>query len=209
MLNNKKAFVNSYVSILIAIIIVLGLGYYIFVIKQNSKSQESISLKTYQDSDISFQYPTVLSLEKGSENIRIFHSIPHKHPDPCDFKGTGTEKQLENITDFDIKIKVINKNLENYLKSSDWPGYDYVIKNPYSFGSLGGYHITPGVEGCGEHIYYFKINKDKTLVINRPFISEFDPINAFNSEYKDIPGIISGENNNKYFEGILSSLSFK
>lgn len=204
----KKGFINSPVSISIAIIIIAILGYGIYFLNKNSKSQESVGLKTYENSSISFQYPSILSQSETKNGVRLSHFIPYKHFDPCDLKG-DVEKQLDNLTDFDVTINVIDKNLLDYIKSASWPSSEYVLNNPYSFGKLSGYHITPGVEGCGEDIYYFKIGDSKTLTIKHPFVSEFNVINQNNQMYKDIPGIISEENSKKYIEGILSSIEFK
>lgn len=203
----KRGFINSPVSIFIAIIIIAMLGYGIYYLSKDSISQESVSLKTYENSSISFQYPSILSQSETEHGVRLLHSIAYKHSDPCDFKGGGDE--LDNLTDFDVTINVIDKNLLDYIKSASWPSGEYVLKNPYSFGKLNGYHITPGVEGCGEDIYYFKISDSKTLTIKHPFVSEFNTINQNNQMYKDIPGIISEENSKKYIEGILSSIEFK
>ncbi len=161
--------------------------------------------KKYSDASFSFEYPALLSMKKNGETITLDHSIPHKHPNHCDF--VGNLPPLENLTDFGLVFQVIDKNLSEYIGSKDFPGPNYVFSNPFSINSLNGYEIMIGVEGCGNYTYYFPISQDKTLIVTRSLISEFiSTVTEDRQKYLNLPGIISPDQEENYFNQILSTL---
>jgi len=180
-----------------------------------SSSSETGDLKVYNGSSFGFEYPKIISLSQQGEKILLTHSINYQHPDPCDFKGDAP--QLDKLTDFNVSLVVSNKNLKDTIdanESSDmiknsFKG-DTVELSPgvidsFNAGSLTGYRITAGIEGCGMYTYYFSIAQDKTLAVTRSFISEFLPINADSKKYLSLPGIITPAQEEEFFNKILAS----
>jgi hypothetical protein len=172
-------------------------------------------LKVYNGSSFGFEYPKIISLSQQGEKILLNHSINYQHPNPCDFKGDAP--QLDKLTDFNVSLMVSNKNLKDTVDANESSD---MIKNSFkgatvelspgfidSFntGSLTGYRITAGIEGCGMYTYYFSIAQDKTLVVTRSFISEFLPINADSQKYLSLPGIITPTQEEEFFNKILAS----
>jgi hypothetical protein len=92
-----------------------------------------------------------------------------------------------------------------YIVIPDW---DYVSKNPFKLGSMNGFKVSPGVEGCGENIYYLTISSTKTLVIHDNFVSELNSISADTKTYLSLPGIITPNQKEVIFSRILSSIKF-
>lgn len=180
-----------------------------------SSSSETGDPKVYNGSSFGFEYPKIISLSQQGEKILLTHSINYQHPNPCDFKGDAP--QLDKLTDFNVSLMVSNKNLKDTVdanESSDMiknsfngttvelsPG----VIDSFNAGSLTGYRITAGVEGCGMYTYYFSLTQDKILVVTRSFISEFLPINADSKRYLSLPGIITPTQEEDFFNKILSS----
>lgn len=180
-----------------------------------SSSSETGDPKVYNGSSFVFEYPKIISLSQQGEKILLTHSINYQHPNPCDFKGDAP--QLDKLTDFNVSLMVSNKNLKDTVDANE---NSDMIKNSFngttvelspgvidSFnaGSLTGYRITVGVEGCGMYTYYFSLTQDKTLVVTRSFISEFLPINVDSKKYLSLPGIITPIQEEDFFNKILSS----
>lgn len=180
----------------------------------NSPVQEKpVSLQTntsdwkkYSDASISFEYPALTSVKLDGGTISLSHSIPYRHANPCDFKGTALP--LDRFEDFNISLKVVNQNLKDFVQGNTNPSWDYVSKNPFTSGTLNGFKISSGVEGCGEDIYYITISSTQTLVIHRRYIAEFNSINGDYRTYFNLPGIISPDKEEEYFNHILSTLKF-
>jgi len=172
--------------------------------------------KIYHDNSFEFKYPGILTLDQQDDKIVLNHFINYHHPNPCDFKGDAL--QLEKITDFNLSFKIFDKNLKDTIGISE--GSDYIIKNffqdknlktspgfidDFSIGTLKGYLITSGVEGCGRFAYYFPLSQNTTLVATRAFIPEFQPIIVDYQTYSNLPGIISPNQEEDFFNKILSS----
>lgn len=162
--------------------------------------------KKYSDASLSFEYPALISAKQDGGTITLGHSVAYKHPNLCDFKGDAPP--LDRLGDFGASLKVVNQNLKDFVQSSAYPGWDYVSKNPFTFGSLSGYKVSSGVEGCGEDIYYLTISSTQTLVIHRGYVAEFNSINGDYQTYLNLPGIISPSKGEEYFNHILSTLKF-
>lgn len=178
---------------------------------------ETNDWKVYNDSSFEFKYPKILSLSQQEERILLNHSIKYQHANPCDFKGDAP--QLDKLTDFNVSLRVFDKNLKDTVETNESSD---IIKNffkrdtvelspgfidKFNIGSLTGYQITIGVEGCGMYTYYFPLTQNKTLAVTRSFISEFLPINADSQKYLSLPGIITPSQEEEFFNSIL--LSFK
>ncbi len=176
--------------------------------------------KKYSGTSLEFEYPSLISVKQEGETITLNHSIIYKHNSPCDFKGDAPP--LEKLSDFGVSLMVSNKNLKDAVQSNE--GSDYVVKNffenntlklsegfidKFNTDSLNGFQITSGVEGCGRYTYYFPMSSTKTLVVNRSFISEFNPINGDHQTYLNLSGIIPPNQEKEFFVKILSSLKVK
>ena len=236
--NNQKVFVNI-VLIVLVVILVGVFGYFALVKKSltpTSETQTSNNLPSQQTPPTSqtsnpgwekysgvsfeFEYPSLISAKQEGEIITLNHSIVYKHTNPCDFKGDALP--LENFSDFGVSFIVSNKNLKDAVQTNE--GSDYVVKNffenntlklsegfidSFNAGSLNGFQITSGAEGCGRYTYYFPMSSTKTLVVNRSFISEFNPINGDYQTYLNLSGIIPPNQEKEFFVKILSSLKVK
>lgn len=176
--------------------------------------------KKYSDTSFEFEYPSLISVKQERETITLNHSIVYKHTNPCDFKGDAPP--LEKLFDFGVSLIIFNKNLKDTLQSNE--GSDYVVKNffenntlklsegfidKFSAGSMNGFQITSGAEGCGRYTYYFPISSTKTLVVNRSFITEFSPVIADYQTYLNLSGVIPPNQEKEFFIKILSSLKVK
>jgi hypothetical protein len=78
----------------------------------------------------------------------------------------------------------------------------------FELGSLKGYRITSGAEGCGWYQYYFPLSSKNTLLVTRNFITEFKPIIKDHKKYLELPGIIPPDKEEKLFKQILSNIRF-
>ncbi|MFA6405088.1 MAG: Ser-Thr-rich GPI-anchored membrane family protein [Candidatus Paceibacterota bacterium] len=177
---------------------------------QNTQTSPQINTsiwKKYSDDLISFEYPVLISSKQDEGTITLSHSVAYRHYNQCDdFKGDAPP--LDRLSDFGVSLKVVNQNLKAFVQSSVYPGWDYVSKNPFKFGSLNGYRVSSGVEGCGEDIYFITISSTQTLVIHRGYVAEFNSINEDYQTYLNLPGIISPNKGEEYFNHILSTLKF-
>ncbi|MDP3934608.1 MAG: hypothetical protein Q8Q46_00040 [Candidatus Giovannonibacteria bacterium] len=176
--------------------------------------------KKYSGASLEFEYPSLISTKQEGETITLNHSIVYKHTNPCNFKGDAPP--LDKLSDFGVSLMVSNKNLKDAVQTNE--GSDYVVKNffenntlklsegfidRFNAGSLNGFQITSGAEGCGRYTYYFPMSSTKTLVVNRSFISEFSPVNGDYQTYLNLSGIIPPNQEKEFFVKILSSLKVK
>ena len=165
------------------------------------------------------RYPAgLIAVSEADPRIIMTHSIPLEHPDPCDFRGDAPS--LNTLTDFEVSIEVVSRSLKETIVANE---SDYLVSNflvddrlriepdfidEASIGSLTGYRITSGVEGCGEYTYYFPLAPRKVLVVKRSFITELKPIIANYQEYLKLPGVIAPDEEEKLFNRILSTFRF-
>jgi len=182
---------------------------------------ETTNWKIYRNEEYGFElrYPEdLLTLSEKEKKIILTHSIPYEHPDPCDFKGNAPP--LKKLTDFEVSVEIINKSLRETViaNESDYLVSKFLLDNKlkispgfideFSIGSLKGYRISKGVEGCGTYTYYFPLNSKNTLLIRRSWIAEFNPINADYEKYLKLPGIIPPDKEENLFNQILSTFRF-
>lgn len=179
------------------------------ITNQNSENTKPVIMNTqlYNGNKFSFEYPSILSLKEDNGTITISHSVKFTHYNPCDMKGTLPA--LSALTDFKATIKVVDLSIGEYLKAMGWPQADYVYKNPFTFETMKGYRVISGVEGCGETLYYFSINPNKTVVMTHSLIAEFSTINSDYKKILTIPGVIVPNKDEEYFLEILSTLKVK
>lgn len=174
--------------------------------------------KKYENNSFELEYPSLASVMEVGNIVTLRHAIPFSHPNPCDFQGDA--RPLERLTDFQLSLMIQNKNLRDSVQINE--GSDSIVNNffesntpsfsdgfidPFKAGELDGIRITSGAEGCGKHSYYFEISPGKTLVINQPFVAEFN-IEGF-EKYKNFPGIVSPSKASEFLNRILSSFKAK
>lgn len=220
--------ISTLVGIIIILIVILGVGgILVWQLPKLPKEEvvpqedETADWKTYRNEEYGFEikYPEdVIKLTERNEGIALSHSISFEHPDPCDFKGDAPVRK--ELTDFGIGIGVINKNLRETIiaRESDSFVSGFLLDNKlkiepgfidgFNLGSLKGYRITSGMEGCGNYTYYIPLDSKNTLLVTRGFITELSPIISDYQKYLQLPGIITPEKEEKLFNQILSTFRF-
>lgn len=202
--------------LLIAIILV-SIGWF-FKNRENVVVDET--LVTYRSSalGISFKYPKILNVSLADGTIVLFHDIPFENTGGCDM--AGEEIVYPRLTDFRVTIQKMNKGLVDTMKtvSPYIPQENFVnnqvIESPgfidkFSAGTLKGYAIYEGAEGCGQTTYYFPIKDDLTLIVGKASVQILSGIFSDNREQEvlAVPGAISREQSEQIFLSILQTLS--
>lgn len=215
-----KINVMKKIFFVILVVIIIGWGYYVFV-KEKPTPTENPN-KQYRNSNlgISFPYPKFLTASTTNNTVILHHDIPYQNHGACDMMGD--EKIYDRLTDFEMKIQVINKNLTNTVKnlSPYIPQENFVnnelVPSPgfidiYTIKNLSGFAIYEGAEGCGQTTYYFAINPEKTLVVTNASIQALSGaiIPEKVNEVLAVPGVISRGNNQQILEFILQNLEVK
>ena len=174
---------------------------------------------TYQYENYGFEIsvPDHISILEDADGITLFHAVPHEHPNPCDFRGTG--ELLEELTDFEVRIELVEQDLFGAVSEKEYESFasEYVVDNELvsspgfidevDIGLLHGYRITMGVEGCGAYKFYFPFNPEKTLYVKRSYITEFMPFITNYEDYLALPGIIPPAEEEEFFIKILSGMT--
>lgn len=185
----------------------------------NSREEDKTeSWKIYRNERQEFElkYPAKLiriceevRASEESERVMLLHSIPFEHRDPCDFDDSP-DLPLRHLTDFKVGFEVVKKNLKETIT---WGEIGLVTEIPYGtelqIGSLRGYRITTGVEGCGLDKYYFPLDSTHTLFVERYKITELDPIIINYKENRKLPGVIVPEKEEELFNNILATFKFR
>ena len=182
-------------------------------------TESEMEWETYSDGSISFEYPSVLNLNKEvnaeTTTISLTHSIDFKHADPCSGRGDATLNLLDKFEDFNVFINISNGDLENTMP--EWGlAHVYSEKNvlilepgfidPYDTETLKGYRMMLAADGCGSFIYFFPISPDKTLMVEEKFTTSPYPTTDLNDSSRDlysIPESVMGED---FFERIFTSI---
>jgi len=230
---------KTYLVGIVLVILLAGGAYYFGLsqkenglIKDIEKAQDQVTTtpvsenqtnnpgwKKYADNSIEFEYPdNIISVAKNGDKVSLSHSLSYKHNDFCDMKGSGTV--LNRFTDFNVSLRLVEKGMEGALdETQGFLTKDYFANgtfklspdfvDSFNVGTLKGYQITSGVEGCGNYTYYFSLSSTKTLVVIRAFVPELNPINANNKTYLNLPGVIIPDQEIELFTKILSSLKVK
>lgn len=177
----------------------------------------------HADEKFEFKYPKdILNLNVNvlDDTITLRHAIPFSHVDPCDMRDNP--QTLAQLTDVDITIKFIAKDLGGALTEIE--GSDFVTENFYSgdsgfeslrtspgfidfieIGSLQGYRVTSGAEGCGQYTYYFPaLREGRVLVIKRTY-GELTSLDSASQTYRKLPGVIQPNEEEKIVHAILST----
>ncbi len=121
--------------------------------------------------------PEHVDAQEGAEGrITLVHAIPCRHADPCDWRGKPAI--LENLTDFSLKIQVVDQALAETFRATFpqtaklniaqgdirvEPGYIEAV----DFGGWRGYRVEVSCEGCGVYHYLFPVGTNRTLLLER------------------------------------------
>jgi len=207
---------NKFLSIIIIILLVVG-G--LWLIKNNNKTPVDENIKTYKNLGlgISFDYPKNLTASTTDGVVVLHHDIAFENNGDCDMMGG--ENTYPRLTDFKVTIQKIDKNLVNtmkvvspYIPQENFVNNEVVVSpgfiDAFEVGTLSGYAIYEGAEGCGQTTYYFPIKSDETLVINKASIQVLSGVTG--KEKQDmvlaIPEVISKEKSEEIFISILKTL---
>jgi hypothetical protein len=189
--------------------------------KFTTVKNETKDWKIYQYKKPGFEirYPAdVLKISKEGEKVILTHSIPFEHVNPCDFVGDAP--LLKELTDFRVALETISKSFKETIRANE--SYSIILNylindtlriepgfiDKMSIGELNGYRIAEGVEDCGFFAYYFPLDQNNTLKVERSFITELQPIIRDYKEYLKLPGIIPPGEEEQLFSQILSSFKF-
>lgn len=196
------------------------------IISQSSlPTADTTTWTTYKglhaDEEFEFKYPSdILKLDAKDDAITLRHSTPLRHVNPCDERDNPTT--LDNLTDVDITMQFLQGNLgdaiskneppeflSEYFYYSD-PGYQDLRLIPgfidfIDIGSLHGYRITSGIEGCGVYTYYFPgLQTGRILIVKRTY-GELTSLGTESQKYRTLPGVILPDEEEKIVHGILST----
>ncbi len=202
--------------LLIIVMILVATGWFF---KNKEKIVLDDSLATYRNTTlgISFRYPKILNTSVADGKVVLLHDIPFENTGECDMMGEETI--YPRLTDFRVTMQKMNKSLVDtmktvspYIPQENFVN-DQVVESPgfidkFSVGTLKGYAIYEGAEGCGQTTYYFPIKDDQTLIIGKASIQILSGIFSDNREKEvlAVPGVISREESNQIFLSILQTL---
>jgi len=192
--------------LILYVIFIVGMGLFVdrcnCLPRQESKTDKEKALeeitkwKAYKNEEYGFEikYPeNLIRVSEEGKKIVMIHSIPFEHPNFCD--GTGEAPPLKEVTDFRVSFKIFRTNLTEAVIATQG---DYVTSNfleedrlkivphfidEFEIGSLKGYRITSGAEGCGWRQHYFPLNSNNTLLVTRYFFPELTPAITDHQEY--------------------------
>jgi len=156
--------------------------------------------------------PPLAAGVRVGDSLDIKHSVPFPHQDPCDFRGDGVD--LAEVTDFRLIVQEFPGAPADVLAAQqplvvrtaagieEQPGFAESI----TVAGRSGYRVTMGVEGCGEDVYYFPLGAASTIVIRRPFVSEFRQSEELKSQVLAVPGVIVESAADTLFAAIVASI---
>lgn len=164
--------------------------------------------KSFKLGTLEFFYPDNLTMRQElSGAVSLYHVLPYNHKDSCDFKGD--EPILESVTDFYSAYKIYDKDILSSVKF-DMGGNPMTSalkkESAYTIGTMNGYKIYRGIEGCGTYEYYLPISPVQTLVISRNLYAQTLGLNRDSVVLANIPGLITKGEEESTFNNILFSI---
>ncbi len=208
-----------FIFITICVVLLGGFIYWGKTKKPTEQKPPTTKVSTNRTSGISFTYPQILTVTQKDDQTTVHHEIPFVHHDYCDFKGESTTT-IPTLTDFNLNMYTRNENYvtvmktespyipqENFVNSEVVPSPGFI--DTITVGTLSGFKIFEGAEGCGQTTYYFPITNKKTLVVKQQFITIFSGAIDVDQgvEALKVPGVISKEKESEILKDILESLS--
>jgi len=170
---------------------------------------QNSNTKSFKLGTLEFSYPSILTLSKTGETTSLDHSIPYRHQFGCDFKG-DTVTMLNDVNDFSASFKILSKDLLSSVKLSigDSSLTQAIMgESSYKVGSLVGYKIQRGVEGCGTFEYYFPISANETLNISQGMHAQTLGQMGGPTTLDKTSGFITYTQEEQIFKDILSSVT--
>ncbi|OGC77626.1 MAG: hypothetical protein A2Z27_03100 [candidate division Zixibacteria bacterium RBG_16_50_21] len=171
--------------------------------------------KTFENQKPKFEikYPAGLTaVLDESIRLTLSHALLCVHGDPCDM--TDNPVDLQELTDFKIVIEIVEGGLKQAIikgENSAAPSFlvDDTVRSLERYAltirSLKGFELPYGVEGCGGFRYYFPLNKSSTLLVGQELITELGPIIGNYREYRQLPGVIFPDEEERLFKMIIST----
>lgn len=209
------------ILLILAILLVGGVWYARrdrLPITPRPSTNTTTSTHTNAQSGISFTYPKILTVTDTQGTTTVHHEVVFTHHDYCDFKGE-IDTTIPTLTDFHLIMHVANTPLietmnalspyipeENFVDGQVVPSPGFI--DPVTYGSLSGFAIFEGAEGCGHTVYYFPVTPAKTLVITQEFVTVFSGSIALDEKDRAevIPGVINKARETEIVQGILGNL---
>ncbi|MDQ6985874.1 MAG: hypothetical protein Q9M91_00270 [Candidatus Dojkabacteria bacterium] len=186
---------------------------------------EGTSLTSLTAEDLSFNvtYTSNLELSVGSmDNATIMHSVYYPHQNVCEMRDYDY-REIENIVD--VRFDIIRSRYEIYASAELYAPIltdnNYISEagevtlvpgfiEEYSTGTMTGYSIYTGAEGCGEYTYLFPIDENNTLIITRLQVGEFGyAAGDLAEEYMSVDGVVLPEEEERLFNEIVESITLK
>ncbi len=197
MKNKQKGFIVQGIVALIALVLIVGGAYYAGTKKAVAPET---NWKTYTDSKsgIEFNYPSKLALTTSDGRVNLSHSILFENYDGgCDMVGNA--ELSKTLTDFNVSFDIVPGDIK--------PSY---IDGDYLAGTLKGNWAYQGAEGCGQTLYYFPVEGNKTLVVTKQELQILSPIVSAEVRNKvlEVLGVISHEESGEILKQILSTFKF-
>lgn len=203
--------------IVVIVLIIIVLVVWFTRDKEVIPNNETIKTYTNANLKLSFVYPNFLTASTTNGKIVLHHDISYENHGDCDMMGD--EKTYPRLTDFKVTIQKVNKGLVDTMKTnSPYIPQENFINNtviaspgfidPLKIGDFDGYAIYEGAEGCGQTTYYFPIDSNETLVINKASIQVLSGVisKEMENEVLAIPSVISREKYEEIFISIINSL---
>ena len=204
------------VTIIVILLIIVGAFWFV---KKDKEVVTEKTTTTYKNSslNVSFDYPKTLTVKTVGGVITLHHDIAYENHGDCDM--VGDEKTYPKLTDFKVTIQKTKTGLvdtmknmspyipqENFINNTVVPSPGFI--DEFKSGKLLGFVIYEGAEGCGQTTYYFPINNNETLVINKASIQILSGVIVGDkvNEVLAVPGVISKEQSESIFDSILKTL---
>ncbi|MEI6843552.1 MAG: hypothetical protein WCK48_03570 [bacterium] len=206
-------------KIILTLVIIALLFGGIYYIKNKKKVAPDTTISRYSNASVgvSFTFPKILSASTTGSTVAIHHEIPYPNNGKCDMMGDT--KTYNNLTDFNVTIKVVEKGLVDtvkeispYIPQENFVNGELVASpgfiDPVTIGKWNGYSIYEGAEGCGQTTYYFPVSKSQTLVVQKESIQILSGVilNEVRQKVLAVPGVISLEKSEEIFKNLLETL---
>jgi hypothetical protein len=178
-------------------------------------SSSDISLKSYDFNGLDFKYPEKISLEDGSKQIVLSHSLPYIHRSVC---TEGRVEILDDFADFSLTMTSYDNGkqmLRERMQYSDTLiGSDGSLKpdgkwKKVKLGSLDAWFMDNRDHGCGYELYAVPLPNGKIIMMNHSEVAEYDEANVGkgDSNIYFLDGTLSKQETNNIFGGIVASIS--
>lgn len=166
------------------------------------------------EAGLRFRYPaSLLTISEQERAVILSHRVAYGHRDPCNM--SDKVGFLDDVVDFDVRVSleqaalpdVFEKTESDYVTSRFLKAHRVVTSRGFidevEVGSLRGYRVTTGVEGCGLRRYYLRIDEGRTLLVDWMNVPEFD--RTYRDTVLALENIILPDRAAEVFEAVVSS----